>query len=654
MLTIGIVVHSQPEYSEYCVRKIYASSLIKRGLASVVVVANDPDPETNKKIEQLYDEFGFLCLHNTTDRGYGSACNQILEQAHTPYIVFLHNDVLVTERTFEHLVEHLEQVDDEVAVTLPSTNYANEHFVCINAMREKFLEYKPSNKQHYTKENIEHVLTQVYGNLEEFALRLESDTGARAPEYQEEMSSFCQMFRTKALRTVGGFSEEFPSRGFEDKELHLRLVQSEFKVTLTHKAFVHHHGNMTTDGEGREYPAQMETNYQIYKQVLEKHKAIDKRTAKRKIKLVTGLGSFRKHIRKIDDKRKKRILYFGSHYPPENAGGAELSFHNTAKQLLQYDIEIAAFTIRNRYHKKFHIHRSFEHEGVRVLQVPEDNGEQLMRKFALFVEQFEPDLVYGHSIWSYYAFKYLEERHSDIKRIFAFRHQTDITDGRMSEILRNDGRLTVIANSKWMQKVLREKCSCDSVLVYPAVYPRQCQVPPEQHNPKAVVIGNGVLSKGVQDFLSVARLLPEIEFHIFGSFDSSIPKHMIPSNVILKGWTTDLSEIYKEAKVVVNMSIDPEPFGRTLVEAMYNRIPVIAYNRGGPKEIVGEGGCLVETPDDFVAAIERLYSEDELYDHKVASIANDLAWYNPYAENDKLLRVILDQLGTTMIKDFVF
>ncbi len=62
------------------------------------------------------------------------------------------------------------------------------------------------------------------------------------------------------------------------------------------------------------------------------------------------------------------------------------------------------------------------------------------------------------------------------------------------------------------------------------------------------------------------------------------------------GFIKNIKEIYAQIDVLVHPAID-EPFGRVVVEAMAMEKPIVAYNCGGPKEIIvnNQTGFLVKT-----------------------------------------------------------
>ena len=65
------------------------------------------------------------------------------------------------------------------------------------------------------------------------------------------------------------------------------------------------------------------------------------------------------------------------------------------------------------------------------------------------------------------------------------------------------------------------------------------------------------------------------------------------------GFRSDVFRFYAAADLVIHSSIEPEPFGMALVEAMACGKPVIASDSGGPREIMENGvtGLLVPPGD---------------------------------------------------------
>ncbi|MDG2007794.1 MAG: glycosyltransferase [Alphaproteobacteria bacterium] len=68
------------------------------------------------------------------------------------------------------------------------------------------------------------------------------------------------------------------------------------------------------------------------------------------------------------------------------------------------------------------------------------------------------------------------------------------------------------------------------------------------------------------------------------SLDRSIKNLEISHRINFVKPTTNVKELYMDADLVVNSSIRPEGFGRTICEALSMKIPVIAPNSGGTKE----------------------------------------------------------------------
>jgi glycosyltransferase involved in cell wall biosynthesis len=82
------------------------------------------------------------------------------------------------------------------------------------------------------------------------------------------------------------------------------------------------------------------------------------------------------------------------------------------------------------------------------------------------------------------------------------------------------------------------------------------------------------------------------------------------------GFEDDIPRLLAALDMVVHSAIEPEPFGRVLIEGMAAGLPIIATNGGGAPEVVvdGETGLLVPPNDAsaLAAAIARLAEDPAL------------------------------------------
>jgi glycosyltransferase involved in cell wall biosynthesis len=137
--------------------------------------------------------------------------------------------------------------------------------------------------------------------------------------------------------------------------------------------------------------------------------------------------------------------------------------------------------------------------------------------------------------------------------------------------------------------------------------------------------------KGQKEFLrAMMRVLPRfpgLRVYIVGDASDSDPRYFeecreiaqstrFASQIEFTGVVTDVATYYRKCTVVVHASIEPEPFGMVVIEAMAEARPVVASALGAPPEIIQDGieGYLVDPKDaDAVAnRILRLLSDPAL------------------------------------------
>ena len=139
-------------------------------------------------------------------------------------------------------------------------------------------------------------------------------------------------------------------------------------------------------------------------------------------------------------------------------------------------------------------------------------------------------------------------------------------------------------------------------------------------DPRAIVMMPGRLTrwKGGESMIDAAAQLKEIrgpDFAVLmvGDDDDSgfretlqkrIDANGVGDVVYLTGECQDMAAAYKLSSVVVSASIEPEAFGRVIVEAQAMSRPVIATSHGGARETVshGESGWLYPPGDAEVLA----------------------------------------------------
>lgn len=135
------------------------------------------------------------------------------------------------------------------------------------------------------------------------------------------------------------------------------------------------------------------------------------------------------------------------------------------------------------------------------------------------------------------------------------------------------------------------------------------------------LVSNNLPKKGLGDFIQLAKrcesIVPNARFLIIGpdnlyvsALKKDYRKGRMRENVEFLGYRDTPGEAMAEANVVLSLSHFKESFGRTVTEAMAARRAVIAYDWGGPSELVrdGETGFLVafRNIDQLVDCVKTL------------------------------------------------
>ena len=155
------------------------------------------------------------------------------------------------------------------------------------------------------------------------------------------------------------------------------------------------------------------------------------------------------------------------------------------------------------------------------------------------------------------------------------------------------------------------------------------------HNDKVIgVVGNIKKWKGQETIVRAMGLLitrhPDLKCFLVGAvsevcddttrykekLDQIVEENGLKGSVIFTGFQKNPIDYMNLMDVVVHTSIDPEPFGIVLLEAMFLSKPLITTTIGGPAEIIenNKSGLLVEPgkPELLAEAVKKLL-DDPVY-----------------------------------------
>lgn len=298
-------------------------------------------------------------------------------------------------------------------------------------------------------------------------------------------------------------------------------------------------------------------------------------------------------------------ILFATNFPylPQRTGGNESSTNDLCNALMKKNIDVAVICtispynllwIKNRIKAKLY-NRKFIVDCF--LGYPVYRGYNIVNDIHEVVKTYKPDVVVVQAGKPFAIVNALSKY-----KIPVVLYVRDVFFEKNSEQLQINKYLKCISNSTFTANKLKEKYKIESLILPPLVDSNNYRV--NNRGGSVVHIGLSPL-KGIDISFELAKRRPDIPFLFVESwplprdvFLKYVKKAKILKNVKLKRRCQDMKKIYKCAKVLLVPSVCEEAWGRVVTEAQISGIPVIASNRGGLPESVGNGGIIV--PHDAI------------------------------------------------------
>jgi len=218
---------------------------------------------------------------------------------------------------------------------------------------------------------------------------------------------------------------------------------------------------------------------------------------------------------------------------------------------------------------------------------------------------------------------------------------------RITRSILDNVSIFIVLSQFQKQRFIHAGIPAHRLEILPNVVPQVAGACTEQLGDVITFVGRASPEKGIGDFVSAARRLPDLPFAVAGATDR-VPDLVAssPPNVRWLGFLKEkeLNEAYTRSRVLVFPFRWFEGFPNVITHSMALQRPVLASRIGAVPEIVDEGrtGLLFDTGnvDDLVTKLRTLYADKaRCREMGAAGRAKALAAYGPEGVYTRLMEI---------------
>jgi glycosyltransferase involved in cell wall biosynthesis len=353
-----------------------------------------------------------------------------------------------------------------------------------------------------------------------------------------------------------------------------------------------------------------------------------------------------------------RLLFVSGVYAPAS-GGSEISAQTLLSELVCRDHHVLVLTGR-----RTGAHWEQQEEREDLVDIRRCREQELEQVFRSVVTAFRPDVVLTQLLWSERVM--LWARAESLPTVLFVRSaggEIDLSAGGPYS------PTVVIANSGVTRDFVRRRWDRECVVVPPLIRLAECAAV-MRVDPPFITMFNPTREKGGHIFRAVAEDMADRRFLVvegwhnwknacgewdvellesaargYGSTLVRLPKTIDfdgVDNVTVIDATPDVAAVYASTRILMVPSVWAEPYGRVIVEAMSNAIPVLYSGAGSTDEAADGAGVIVHPADDagaWIAAIRQLDDQDR-YDALAHSSLTRAHRYDLTAEVNKAVAAI--------------
>lgn len=212
-----------------------------------------------------------------------------------------------------------------------------------------------------------------------------------------------------------------------------------------------------------------------------------------------------------------------------------------------------------------------------------NNPKTYMEKLGEFIAEYMPDIIFTQ----FFDISLIRRFVGTKTKIICFIHAAMSEE----ESIQYDEADLYVCLSNFIASTIHFS-NKNVYVMYPLIKKRKYYINSTWHEKNNILFINPIKSKGIEIIINLARNYSSENFIIFENWRRTQKKYVEEikklSNVTLRDLSSNPIEIYSDVKLLLFPSQAPEGFGRCIVEANFNGIPVIASKVGGIVEAAGQ------------------------------------------------------------------
>ena len=244
LISIIMLTYNALDYTKRCVQSLFQYTNLPFEIVFVDNGSRDGTVAYLKQLKQTHPNVTLIL--NRTNKGFSAGNNQGAQKAKGKYLVFLNNDVLVSDGWLEDLLTAFEK-DPQIGMVGPVTNSIS------GLQRLAEIPYNDESGFHHFAARVRQV------NKEKITPR-------------RRLAGFCLLTSKAIFESVGGFDESFGTGNFEDDDLSIRIRQKGYALMVHEGVFIHHYGSQTFKANHMHYEQNLKEKARVF---FQKHPHVD-------------------------------------------------------------------------------------------------------------------------------------------------------------------------------------------------------------------------------------------------------------------------------------------------------------------------------------------------------------------------------------------